>query len=388
MPSIYDTRQKLKILFLFLALLIACIFLYVSHRLVNDLSAEERNKVEIWAEAVRSFLRADPDAELSTLTLSVIESNNTIPVMLLDESDNIIISRNIPELVADNLKPDIAEKIVAKFKKKNRHIPVVIGESAQHLYYDDSVLLKQLSIFPFIELLAISVFFIIAVLALASTKKAEQNQVWVGLSKETAHQLGTPISSLMAWETLLKERYKNDKLLDEMGRDIHRLNTIAERFSKIGSKPELKKTKLQEVIQKTVTYMSQRISGKIHIAVHFPKKAVYVMTSAPLFEWVMENLFKNAVDAMTGGKGNITVSLSCVDTKAVVHVADTGKGLPKNKFKTIFNPGYTTKERGWGLGLSLAKRIIEDYHSGKIYVSGSELNQGTTFCIELSICQS
>ncbi len=379
MPSIYDTRQRVTFIFIFLALLIASIFLYISYRLVKDLSAEERNKIETWAEATRILVSDNTDVDL-VLVLHVIESNRTIPIVVLDKDDNVLMSKNIESVSEDG---SITPETVQKFKKKNKLILIKIDENnTQYLYYDDSVLLKRLSYYPSVELLVMAVFFVIAVFALSSTKKAEQNQVWVGLSKETAHQLGTPISSLMAWETLLKDRYPEDKLLDEMGKDILRLRTIAERFSKVGSKPELEEVCLQDVIEKTVNYMSKRVSGKVAITNQMPTNRVMVMMSEPLFEWVMENLFKNAVDAMDG-QGKIIVELKETNHRAILHITDTGKGIPKNKFKTIFNPGYTTKKRGWGLGLSLVKRIVQDYHDGKIYVSESEINQGTTFCIEL-----
>lgn len=381
MPSIYDTRQKLKFVFVFGALLIACIFLYISHRLVKDLSAEEKNKIEIWAEATRLLASDNPDLDLS-LPLQVMQSNTTIPVIVLDQQDNVITWKNIKQAEATG---NVSNDFIRKFKKKEKQIPIVFEDgNVQYLYYDDSVLLKRLSYYPYVELLIMGIFFLIAVLALSSTKKAEQNQVWVGLSKETAHQLGTPISSLMAWQSLLKERYKNDPLLEEMGKDVERLRTIAERFSKVGSKPELEEVPLQQIIKNTVNYMSKRISGKIKITTDLEETDMYVKMSPPLFEWVMENLIKNAVDAMPDGQGNIDIQLDKIGSKACLYIRDTGKGIAKNRHQTIFNPGYTTKKRGWGLGLSLAKRIIQDYHAGKIFVHSSN-NKGTTFCIELNV---
>ena len=383
MPSIYETRQRVKLIFIVLALLIASGFLFVSLQLVKDLSAEERNKIETWAEATRVFIAEDnPDADLR-LALHVIKGNNTIPVILLDKDDNVVDKKNIDNL----LLPDgsVPPQVIKKFKNKDKLISIDFDEYNKfYLYYDDSTLLKRLSFYPIIELSVMAIFFIIAVVALSSTKKAEQNQVWVGLSKETAHQLGTPISSLMAWDAILKERYPNDKLLEEPEKDIQRLQTIAERFSKVGSRPELEKANLQEAIQKTVNYMSKRVSGKVSMKTQMPSEPIFVMMCEPLFEWVMENLFKNAVDAMSG-RGKISVVLESHGNRIALHVSDTGKGIAKNKFKTIFHPGYTTKKRGWGLGLSLVKRIIHEYHDGKIYVGKSEINKGTTFCIELKI---
>ena len=380
MLNIYDARQRVKFIFIVLALLIAAGFLFVSLQLVEDLSVEEKNKIETWAKAIHVIDEAHPDADL-TLALHVIEGNNTIPVILLGKDDTVRQHKNIDDL----LLPDgsVPPKVIEKFKKKNKQIRIDLDENNTfYLYYDDSTLLKRLSFYPIIELSVMAIFFIIAVLALSSTKKAEQNQVWVGLSKETAHQLGTPISSLMAWETILKDRYPNDKLLKEAGKDIQRLVTIADRFSKVGSKPELEETDIREVIRKTVNYMSKRVSGKISITAQMPSEPIFAMMCEPLFEWVMENLFKNAVDAMNG-QGKISVTMENRGNRVVLYVSDTGKGIAKNKFKTIFHPGYTTKKRGWGLGLSLVKRIIHEYHDGKIYVEKSEINKGTTFCIEL-----
>jgi signal transduction histidine kinase len=244
-------------------------------------------------------------------------------------------------------------------------------------------MLKRLASYPFIQLGIVFIFVVVAIFALLSSKRAEQNKVWVGLSKETAHQLGTPISSLMAWTQVLRETYPDDELLPEMDKDVQRLQMIAERFSKIGSRPETQPENINDVVAHVVDYISRRTSNKVVIATRLPAQPLYVNLSAPLFEWVVENLCKNAVDAMDGA-GTITITAFEEPQRYVVEVADTGKGIPKNHFSSVFQPGVTTKARGWGLGLSLAKRIIEEYHNGRIFVKSSEINKGTTFRIELS----
>ena len=248
--------------------------------------------------------------------------------------------------------------------------------------YDDSTMLKRLASYPYIQLGVVLIFVMVAIFALLSSKKAEQNRVWVGLSKETAHQLGTPISSLMAWVEILKENYPQDELIPEMDKDVKRLEMIADRFSKIGSLPEPKEESVNMVLDHVIDYISRRTSNKVSISCHLPEFPLEVRMCAPLFEWVIENLCKNAIDAM-GGQGCITIEAFEEGGKVVVEVTDTGKGISKNHFQTVFSPGFTTKERGWGLGLSLAKRIVEEYHKGRIFVKWSEQGVGTTFRVEL-----
>ena len=274
-------------------------------------------------------------------------------------------------------------KKLEEFKSGSNKIEIYIDEhTRQYLYYDDSILLKRLSYFPYIQLAVMLLFILIAYLALMSSKKAEQNKVWVGLSKETAHQLGTPISSLLAWLDLLELNGVDKDLLNDMGKDVKRLSVIAERFSKIGSKPEMKFMYINEVLVNATDYMRRRISNKVQLMTHLPEEPIGGMYCLPLLEWVIENLCKNAIDAMDG-EGSIDVSLQAEKDKCYIDVRDTGKGIPRKRFKTVFNPGYTTKKRGWGLGLTLVKRIIEEYHEGRIYVKESEPGKGTTFRIEL-----
>ena len=380
MNSIYDSRERLKYVFIFAAILIAIVSVVVSDTLIKDLAREEREKIEVWAEATRVVTSEDPSLNMN-LILKIIQGNTTIPVMLCNEKDSVLTYKNI-ELPEENVEAFLNEK-VKELKSKNSPIVVDMEDGTfQYLYYDDSTNLKRLLVYPYAQLSVVAVFILIAFLALASTKKAEQNKVWVGLSKETAHQLGTPISSLIAWLEYLKTKDVDISLIEEMDKDVKRLETIAERFSKIGSNPEPVPVDICESVRAAIGYMSTRISSKVKIHLNLPDYPVPVLMNSSLFAWVIENLTKNAVDAMEG-QGEITVSLEEKSGKVKIDVTDTGKGIMKSKFKTVFNPGYTTKKRGWGLGLSLVKRIIESYHGGKIYVKWSELGKGTTFRIEL-----
>ena len=380
MQNIYDTRQKIKTIFLLISVILVGGFLYVSNKLVHDLSIEERNKMEIWADTTRAVASEDMNMDMG-LILKIIQSNTSIPVIIADENDIIKQTLNI-KIPQDN--PDkFLEKKLQDFKKGSNIIEIYLDKNTkQYLYYDDSILLKRLSYYPHVQLGVMILFILIAYLALMSSKKAEQNKVWVGLSKETAHQLGTPISSLMAWMDLLELNGVDKGLLADMGKDIKRLSIIAERFSKIGSKPEMDFVYVNEVLTNATEYMRRRVSNKVKITTHVPEEAVGAMMCLPLVEWVIENLCKNAIDAMDG-QGSIDIYLKIDAQKCYIDVKDTGKGISRKHFKTVFNPGYTTKKRGWGLGLTLVKRIIEEYHDGKIYVKESEVNKGTTFRIEL-----
>ena len=355
-----------------------------TNRLASKLSVEEQKKIEIWAEATRQLILADETTDMNFI-LKIIEGNTTIPVIITDENDRMIDYRNIKSPVKN--KEEYFEKKIVKLKNKKPKLEIALKETntKQYIYYDDSMLLKQLYIFPYVQFGIIFSFFIIVILAFASTKRAEQNKVWVGLSKETAHQLGTPISSLLAWIELLKLRYQNDTLINDMEKDVNRLRVIADRFSKIGSKPDLKKSDLRETLTNAVNYMNNRSSNKIEISLNFASELpVTVPLNVPLFEWVIENLCKNAIDALNGA-GKINLNVKNSDNEVIIDVSDTGKGLERNLYQAIFSPGFTTKERGWGLGLSLAKRIIEEYHKGKIFVKHSEVNVGTTFRIILPL---
>ncbi len=379
-----DRIRQVKILLVVAAILIAVASLLVSHFLVKDLSDEERGKMEVWAQALHSLNEADEHTDLS-LVLSVMEGNNTIPVIVMDQQGHVTDYRNIDikaKDAADTVK--YIERMGQQMKNADRYIKIQIGDSADYqlVCYDDSVMLKRLAAWPYVQLGIVLIFVVVAIFALLSSKRAEQNKVWVGLSKETAHQLGTPISSLMAWTEMLKENYPEDELLPEMDKDVKRLERIAERFSKIGSVPEPVDSSMNEVLQHVIEYMNRRTSQKVQILSHMPKESVIVKMNASLFEWVIENLCKNAVDAMEG-EGTITLSLLQEENNVVIEVQDTGKGIKKKDIKNVFTPGFTTKKRGWGLGLSLAKRIVEEYHKGRIFVKSSEIGVGTTFRIEM-----
>jgi hypothetical protein len=378
--KLYELTRHLKLVFIVIAAAIILASTYFTNRLANSLAAEEQKKVEIWAEATHQSIIADENTDITFIS-SIIQGNTTIPVIMTDENNNVIGSLNIEE-PKTNIEQFYKKKI-EQFKNHRPAIMFKLDNTVQYLYYDDSLFLKQLYYFPYIQLGVIIIFLLVAFFAFSGTKKAEQNQVWVGLSKETAHQLGTPISSLLAWVDLLKMRHQDDNLIGEMEKDVNRLGIIAERFSKIGSKPDLQLVNLNETLQNAVQYMSNRTSQKVLIQCHFPHgEAVFIKLNVPLFEWVIENLCKNAIDAMDGS-GSIDISVSAKNEEILIDVKDTGKGIEKGKFKVVFTPGFTTKKRGWGLGLSLAKRIIEEYHGGKIFVKQSEINTGTVFRIVL-----
>ena len=379
-----DRIRQVKILLVVMAIIIAVVSLLVSHFLVDDLSAEERKKMEVWAQALHSLNEADESTDLS-LVLSVMEGNSTIPVIVLDKDGHVADYRNIKIKAADAADTiAFVERMGQRMKAADRYIKIQIGDSADYqlVCYDDSVMLKRLAAWPYVQLGIVLIFVVVAIFALLSSKRAEQNKVWVGLSKETAHQLGTPISSLMAWTEMLKENYPNDELLPEMDKDVKRLERIAERFSKIGSVPEPVDTSMKEVLQHVIEYMNHRTSQKVQIVSKMPQDDVVIKINASLFEWVIENLCKNAVDAMEG-EGTIEILLWQTDNRVVIEVSDTGKGIRKKDIKNVFTPGFTSKKRGWGLGLSLAKRIVEEYHHGHIFVKWSELGKGTTFRIEM-----
>lgn len=379
-----DRIRLVKILLVSSAVVICIASLVWSHILVKDLAREERGRMEVWAEAMRSFEQADEQTDLA-LVLKVINGNNTIPVVVLAPDGTVQTSRNLSIEETDEEKLNAMLLTWAEARRNAGDVVDIhlADDEVMQICYDESVMLKRLASYPYIQLGIVLIFLVVAVFALLSSNRAEQNKVWVGLSKETAHQLGTPNSSLMAWTQVLRENYPTDELLPEMDKDVRRLQMIAERFSKIGSRPEPQPENINEVIAHVVDYISRRTSNRVVITTQLPAQPLYANLSAPLFEWVVENLCKNAVDAMDGA-GNITITAFEDAARFVVEVSDTGKGIPKNRFSSVFKPGYTTKTRGWGLGLSLAKRIVEDYHNGRIFVKSSELGKGTTFRIELT----
>jgi len=410
-----DRIRTLKTFLVLIAIAIAVVSLVVSNSLVRDLQQEEAKSMEVWAEAMRSLNMADEYTDLN-LVLKVINGNEKIPVVVLDSAGTVLDYRNV-DLNAANAEDSMlcVVDIVKKMRENGYSLKIFLDyseldncfeddnsgmvdsallvnggldkkESKPQDYieicYDDSLLLKRLASYPYIQLIVVIVFVLVAFFALFSSMKAEQNKVWVGLSKETAHQLGTPISSLMAWVEVLRETYPNDDLIPEMSKDVSRLEGIADRFSKIGSIPEPRVEKINAVLMRVVEYIRNRVSSKVVITTHFPENDVEVLMVAPLFEWVAENLCKNAVDAMSGS-GNIDIYIYDEMMYVALEFVDTGRGMSKRDFKTVFKPGFTTKSRGWGLGLSLAKRIVEKYHNGRIFVKRSELGVGTTFRVEM-----
>ncbi|MGI6243733.1 MAG: sensor histidine kinase [Prevotella sp.] len=381
-----DRIRQVKIFLVLAAMLIAVGSLLVSHTLTKDLKVQEQHKMEVWAEAMRTLNQADENTDLN-LVLKVLNDNNSIPVIVLNSAGEVTDYRNLA-LDAKDDKDSLRQATLLgrRLLAEGRNIRIALDEQKTDyidVCYDESVMLKRLSIYPFVQLGVVLIFVVVAIFALLTSKKAEQNKVWVGLSKETAHQLGTPTSSLMAWVEILKENYPNDELIPEMDKDVKRLQLIADRFSKIGSFPEPIPTSLNQVIDHVIDYMDRRTSKKVEMIKKMPEHDVIVDLNSSLFEWVLENLSKNAVDAMGGDAGKITVRVEDTESRIFIYVSDTGKGIKKKDISNIFRPGFTTKERGWGLGLSLARRIVEEYHKGKIYVKSSEMGRGTTFCIEL-----
>ncbi len=371
-----QSRQSLTYFFIIMAIIVAFLSLWLSNKWVKRLADEERRKMEIWAMATES-MAVDEDMDM-LLVLRILESNTTIPIILYDRASGRLTARNIkmPEDAVDSY-------LQVKMEEFGRqHDPIMLLEMNQLLYYDDSHTLKMLQRYPYLQLLVIALFIGIAFFGLNRSQRAERNRVWVGLSKETAHQLGTPISSLVAWIEYMKLREVDQEILTEIDKDISRLQIIAERFSKIGSVSTLASGDLEEAIKYSLEYLEKRISGEVILHSQFPGHPVNVGLNKPLFGWVIENLVKNGVDAMQG-QGVMTFEVSEQGKWIFLDISDTGKGIPKSKFKTIFSPGYTTKERGWGLGLTLVKRIIEENHKGEIFVKRSEPGKGTTFRIRL-----
>ncbi len=408
--DIYQKRKRGKILLLCTAIIIGVASLLYTNWLTKKMEVEERNKVELWAEAtqrqndIRIVFRNEKgeaitesgtiipeiiikeNEELENKYLSFISmvsaQNTTIPIIVVDSNSTIVTNANIN--YKENRKDEVLRKELSKMKTQNEPIRIDIpGGDYQLLYYRESSILRNLRLYPLIQLFVIIIFILVAYFAFNATQRAEQNQVWVGMSKETAHQLGTPISSLMAWIEILKLQNIDETLIKEFEKDTERLERITERFSKIGSKPELFPTNLIDTLNSTVNYLRTRSSNKVIFKTSFSEQEnIETPLNAALFSWVIENLCKNAIDAMENN-GTISINVQKKENQIVIDVTDTGKGVPKSQFKTIFQPGYSTKKRGWGLGLSLAKRIIENYHNGKIFIKWSEIGKGTTFRIIL-----
>jgi nitrogen-specific signal transduction histidine kinase len=377
--NIFNNKTTGKLFLLLFAILIGMGSLIYTGNLVNKLKTEERKNVELWAEATRLISLPDTSQNVEFLS-TIIEKNNTVPVILTDESDSIIGARNFDNAKMSDYK--YIRKKLENIKEKNKPIQNNLENGHYNLiYYKDSIILTMLSYYPYIQLGIIILFILVSYLAFSSSRKADQNQVWVGMSKETAHQLGTPTSSLAGWIEILQHKHPEITITRELARDVERLEKVTERFSRIGSKPALVRENITTIISRTIDYLKLRTSSKVKFITDYnPEKEVVIPVNSALFEWVIENVSKNAIDAMEGS-GEITVRISETEKNALIDISDTGKGIPKSAFNKIFNPGFTTKQRGWGLGLSLAKRIIEEYHSGRIFVRHSEMGKGS--CIRI-----
>jgi sensor histidine kinase len=374
--------SAVRIVVIIVAIFFAVVSLVISDRLVSQMAEEERHKMELWAAATQSVTSNDYEESL-LFASRIIESNTTIPMIQVNARGEIINYNNI-----DLPRTDPSRYLYQKLKEFRAGYPPIeidYGLGKEYLYYSDSTTLKQLLLFPYVQVAVFLIILGVSVLAIVSLKRADQNFIWEGMSRETAHQLGTPISSLMAWRELLMAQAVDPMVVQEMGKDIQRLEMIADRFQKIGSSPKLEPCDLGVLVMKAVAYLQPRISKGVSISVlDEPEEAVYVLASEQLIAWVFENLIKNAVDAMQS-KGAISIRYGAGEEHAFIEIQDTGKGLPRAQWEKIFRPGYTTRQRGWGLGLSLARRIVQDYHKGRIYVRHSELGVGTTFRILLTL---
>ena len=374
---------KFRLWFFLVAIVIVAVSFVFTYRLVNRLAHEEQQKIEIWAQATQLLISTQATDATFDFIWHIIENNENIPVIIADSSNRFIAARNLGKASDERSDAFYARKI-AHFKTK--HTPIVIempGGERQYLYYDDSISLKRLTFFPYVLWMVVGLFLAISFWAFATDMRSEQNRVWVGLSKETAHQLGTPVSSLMAWVEILKTHYAADATIAEMGKDVDRLRTIADRFSKVGSQPVLEPYAVIDVVTQAVDYMRRRTSKQVVYCIHAPSESLKAFINPPLFEWVLENLCKNAVDAMEG-VGTLSVVMGALGGNRIfIDITDTGKGIERRNFRNVFKPGFTTKQRGWGLGLSLAKRIVETYHRGRISIKSSEVGQGTVFRIVL-----
>jgi K+-sensing histidine kinase KdpD len=376
---IYNHKSLGKLLLLLFAVCIGMGSLIYTDYLVTKLKIEERENVRMWAEATSLISVADTNQNVEFLS-SVIENNNTVPVILTDESDSVISARNFDEQKLND--PVYLKRALKKIKANNKPIMISLENSHFNLiYYKDSTILTMLIYYPYIQLAIIILFILVSYLAFSSSRRAEQNQVWVGMSRETAHQLGTPTSSLSGWIEVLQHKHPEVSITKELALDVERLEKVTERFSRIGSKPSLTNENIVPVILRTIDYLKSRTSSKVTFSFEYdPVKSVIIPLNTALFEWVIENVFKNAIDSMEGS-GKLSIKLTESEKNAIIDISDTGKGIPKTAFKKIFNPGFTTKQRGWGLGLSLARRIIEEYHRGRIFVRNSELEKGS--CIRI-----
>ena len=381
MISSFKVKRISKRLLLLSALIIGTAILWYTNNLVDDLRREERTKVNIWANATKQTTDIDNLNEDISFVFEVINHNKTIPVILVDDNGSILYHKNFPSKKAKNI--DYLKSQLEIMKESHEPIVFEYADGKYNkIYYKDSILLTRLKIFPYVILVVISLFIVTGYFAFSNSRKSEQNKVWAGMARETAHQIGTPLSSLMGWVTLLHDQGGNEEVVSEMNKDISRLQMITERFSKIGSQPELKNQDVNTIVQRSFYYMKDRSSSKINFKLDVSDHAMFSFLNTQLFGWVIENIMRNAIDALQG-KGEIKVEVKDHSKNVIIDISDNGKGIKSSQLKTVFEPGYTTKLRGWGLGLSLVKRIVEDYHKGQVYVLHSELGKGSTFRISL-----
>ncbi|MBF9253199.1 HAMP domain-containing histidine kinase [Pontibacter sp. 172403-2] len=390
MIPIYSQKNRIKLVVVIIALVIGAATITYTNVLVGKLSEREQELVQLYAKGLRYMINAPSDDNIVFIEEEILSSNHTVPVILTDEHENILDSKNInlPENITEERANELLQQEIKKMKAQHAPIEVPWAEgSVNYVFYKDSALLAQLRFYPYVQLIVIACFALMAYFAFSYSRRAEQNRVWVGLAKETAHQLGTPLSSLMAWYEYIKAspKFVDEPILEEFGKDIRRLEVITERFSNIGSVPALRDENILQVTENAISYLQNRISSKVIFTVKSDfSPDITAKVNVPLFDWVIENICKNAVDAMEG-RGSITLQLHLLGKASIaLDITDTGKGLSKSKMDTVFLPGYTTKKRGWGLGLALAKRIIDNYHNGRLYVKWSEPGKGTTFRIVLN----
>ena len=381
MISSFKLKRISKQILLLSAFIIGTTILWYTNNLVDDLRREERTKVNIWANATKQTTDIDNLNEDISFVFEVINHNKTIPVILVDDNGSILYHKNFPSKKANNI--DYLKSQLEIMKESHEPIVFEYADGKHNkIYYKDSILLTRLKIFPYIILVVISLFIVTGYFAFSNSRKSEQNKVWAGMARETAHQIGTPLSSLMGWVTLLHDQGGNEEIVSEMNKDILRLQMITERFSKIGSQPELKNQDVNSIVQRSFYYMKDRSSSKINFKLEISDHAIFSFLNTQLFGWVIENIMRNAIDALQG-KGEIKVEVKDHSKNVSIDISDNGKGIKSTQLKTVFEPGYTTKLRGWGLGLSLVKRIVEDYHKGQVYILHSKLGKGSTFRISL-----
>ena len=381
MISSFKLKRISKQLLLLSAFIIGTTILWYTNNLVDDLRREERTKVNIWANATKQTTDIDNLNEDISFVFEVINHNKTIPVILVDDNGSILYHKNFPSKKANNI--DYLKSQLEIMKESHEPIVFEYADGKHNkIYYKDSILLTRLKIFPYVILVVISLFIVTGYFAFSNSRKSEQNKVWAGMARETAHQIGTPLSSLMGWITLLQDQGVSDEVVSEMNKDIFRLQMITERFSKIGSQPELKNQDITTIVKRSFYYMKDRSSSKINFKLEISDHAIFSFLNTQLFGWVIENIMRNAIDALQG-KGEIKVEVKDHSKNIIIDISDNGKGIKSTQLKTVFEPGYTTKLRGWGLGLSLVKRIVEDYHKGQVYILHSELGKGSTFRISL-----